>query len=96
MVLHYLPSPAEAVREMARVTRPGGHVVVVDFVGHDREWMREELGVLWLGFASKEIEGAFADAGLVEFSWDAQPPVSRGADLPATFIASGRVAGAAR
>ena len=45
MVLHYLPSPAEAVREMARVVKPGGHVVVVDFVRHDREWMRDELGV---------------------------------------------------
>ena len=96
MVLHYLPSPAEAVREMARVTRAGGHVVVVDFVGHDREWMREELGVLWLGFARDEIEAAFAEAGLEGFGWDAQPPVTRGADLPATFIASGRVAGADR
>jgi len=96
MVLHYLPSPADAVREMARITRPDGHVVVVDFVGHDREWMREELGVLWLGFASEEIEAAFTGASLVDFRWDAQPPVSRGADLPATFIASGRVAGAAR
>ena len=32
MVLHYLPSPAEAIREMARVVKPGGVVVVVDFV----------------------------------------------------------------
>ena len=50
MVLHYLPSPAEAIREMARVVKPGGAVVVVDFVAHEHEWMRQELGVAWLGF----------------------------------------------
>ncbi len=91
MVLHYLPSPAEAVREMARVTRPGGRVVIVDFLRHDREWMREELGVLWLGFEPAEIEEAFRAAGLSDYRWETQPPVSRGADLPETFIASGRV-----
>ena len=32
MVLQYLPSPAEAVAEMIRVVRPGGLLVVVDFV----------------------------------------------------------------
>ena len=30
MVLHYLPSPAEALAEMGRVVKPGGLVVVVD------------------------------------------------------------------
>ena len=76
---------------MARVTAPGGHVVVVDFVAHDREWMRDELGLLWLGFAADEIEQGFRAAGLEDFRWEAQPPVSRGADLPDTFIASGSV-----
>jgi ubiquinone/menaquinone biosynthesis C-methylase UbiE len=30
-VLLYLENPATAVVEMARVTRPGGHVIVFDF-----------------------------------------------------------------
>jgi SAM-dependent methyltransferase len=90
MVLQYLPAPAEAVREMARVVRPGGRVVVADFSAHEREWMREELGVLRLGFEPAEIEGIFAAAQLADFAFELQPAATRGADLPATFIASAR------
>jgi len=90
MVLQYLPSPSEAIAEMARATKPGGAVVAIDFVAHEREWMREELGVVWMGFAPDEIARVFASAGLRDVRVAAQPPAARGADLPATFIASGR------
>jgi ArsR family transcriptional regulator len=90
MVLQYLPAPADALREMARVVAPGGSVVVIDFVSHDREWMRQELGVLRLGFATEEIESSFASLGLVEARIEIQAPASRSADLPETFIASAR------
>jgi ubiquinone/menaquinone biosynthesis C-methylase UbiE len=53
MVLQYLASPAEALREMARAVRPGGSVVAVDFEEHEHEWMRQELGVSRLGFAAE-------------------------------------------
>jgi len=88
MVLQYLASPVEALREMARVVAPGGSVVVIDFVRHDREWMREELGVLRLGFTVDEIESGFIAAGLEEPRIEIQAPASRTADLPETFIAS--------
>jgi ArsR family transcriptional regulator len=90
MVVQYLPSPGEALREMARVVRPGGVVVVVDFVRHDREWMRDELGVQWLGFEEPEVRGWFHEAGLAEFRLDAVSPLSAARDLPGSFIASGR------
>jgi ArsR family transcriptional regulator len=90
MVLHYLPSPAEALAEMTRVLRPGGTLVVVDFVRHDCEWMRAELGVLWLGFEPADLERALRDAGLVEVRAELQPQAARGADLPDTFIACAR------
>ena len=90
MVIHYLPSPAEAIREMARVVKPGGVVVVVDFVSHEHEWMRQELGVARLGFSLEEIEGWFAEAGLGDFRIESHEVPSAGRDLPATFIASGR------
>jgi DNA-binding transcriptional ArsR family regulator/precorrin-6B methylase 2 len=90
MVLHYLPSPAEALREMARIVGPGGSVVVVDFVRHQHEWMRQELGVAWLGFGLDEIAGWFRDAGLGGLRCELRdaPPSAR--DLPAAFIASAR------
>lgn len=90
MVLQYLASPVEALREMARVVAPGGSVVVIDFVSHDREWMRQELGVLRLGFSAEEIESSFLSVGLPEPRIEVQAPTSRTSDLPETFIASAR------
>ncbi len=90
MVLQYLASPAEALRELARVVVPGGTVVVIDFVSHDREWMRQELGVLRLGFTAEEIQSAFLSVGLPEPRVEIQAPSSRTSDLPETFIASAR------
>jgi ArsR family transcriptional regulator len=90
MVIHYLPSPAEGIREMARAVKPGGAVVVVDFVAHDHEWMRQELGVTWLGFVPDEVEEWFREAGLQGFRLETHEGLSAGRDLPATFIASGR------
>ncbi len=88
MVLHYLPTPAEAVAEMARVVAPGGRVIVVDFVTHDREWMREELGVQWLGFEIDEVTQWCSAAGLTDVRIESFEPLARGGDLPATFIAA--------
>jgi ubiquinone/menaquinone biosynthesis C-methylase UbiE/DNA-binding transcriptional ArsR family regulator len=90
MVLQYLASPAEALREMARVVAPGGSVIVIDFVRHDREWMRQELGVVRLGFTPAEIACGFAAVGLEETRIETQASASRTADLPETFIASAR------
>jgi SAM-dependent methyltransferase len=40
-VLHYLDDPSIAVREAARVLRPGGRLVIVDFAPHQLEELRE-------------------------------------------------------
>ena len=90
MVLHYLPSPGDAVAEMARIVKPGGTVVVVDFVRHQQEWMRQELGVVWLGFTAEEIDEWFVGAGLPAPRVDMSEPAGRGRDLPAPFIAFAR------
>jgi ArsR family transcriptional regulator len=90
MVLHYLPSPADAIREMARAVTPGGRVVVVDFVRHEHEWMRQELGVVWQGFEPQELEGWFRDAGLQGFRCETRAGAASARDLPAAFVASAR------
>ena len=88
MVLHYVPSPADAIREMARCVRPGGTVVIVDFVLHEHEWMRRELGMLWLGFELDLVRQWFETGGLPELQIQVYESPGRGRDLPATFIAS--------
>ena len=75
---------------MARAVKPGGAVVVVDFVAHEHEWMRQELGVTWLGFRPDEVEQWYREAGLQAFRLETHEGLSAGRDLPATFIASGR------
>ena len=90
MVLQYLEEPDAAIREMARVVRPGGRVVLIDFAAHDRAWMRAELGVRHMGFSPDAIEGWLAAAGLEAVEVDIQPEATRGADLPETFVAHAR------
>lgn len=90
MVLHYLPAPADALCEMARVVRPGGAVVVVDFVRHEAEWMRDELGVQWLGFPPDQVAGWLREVGLEHLRVETIAARSPARDLPAAFIASAR------
>ena len=92
MMLQYLDRPGDAVQEMQRVVRPGGRIVIVDFVRHDLEWMRRELGVVSLGFEPDEISHWFERAGLLELRVQVEESAPRDRDLPSTFIASARVA----
>ena len=91
MVLHYVASPGDVIREMSRIVRPGGLLVAVDFVSHDLDWMEQELGVLWKGFSRETIENWLTAAGLVEIQVEEGESLGRERDLPATLIASARV-----
>ena len=63
-VLHYAQTPASAIAEAARVLRPGGRLLIVDFAAHEREELRERDAHARLGFADEAIHGWFAAAGL--------------------------------
>ncbi len=63
-VLHYAQSPAAAIAEAARVLRPDGRLLVVDFAAHEREDLRSTDAHLRLGFSDEAIGGWFAAAGL--------------------------------
>ena len=63
-VLHYLDDPARAIAEAARVLRPGGRLLVVDFAPHELEFLRERHAHRRLGFDRSSIAGWLADAGL--------------------------------
>ena len=94
MMLQYLQAPADAVREMKRIVRPGGRIIIVDFVRHELEWMRRELDVQNLGFELDEVKEWFEQAELQDLRIQVDEPVARDRDLPATFIASARRADA--
>ena len=42
--LHHAANPARAVAEAARITVPGGRVLVLDLREHQEEWVRAKLG----------------------------------------------------
>lgn len=63
-VLHYAERPAAVIAEAARVLRPRGSLVLVDFAPHDLEFLREEHAHRRLGFADDEIAGWCRAAGL--------------------------------
>jgi len=63
-VLHFAERPAEAVGEAARVLRPGGKLLIVDFAPHQQEELREHHAHRRLGFADAEVREWVAKAGL--------------------------------
>lgn len=50
MVFHHIAEPQEALKDIHRVLRPNGSLVIVDLVEHNNELMRERYADLWLGF----------------------------------------------
>jgi ArsR family transcriptional regulator len=63
-VLHYADDPAAALAEAARVVRPGGIVLVVDFSPHDLVELKREHAHVHLGFADNQVQGWLKSAGL--------------------------------
>jgi len=54
-VLHYADRPAAAIAEAARVLRPTGILVLVDFAPHPLEFLRDEHAHRRLGFSDAEV-----------------------------------------
>lgn len=63
MVLHHMPEPLKAIREVGRVLKSNDRFVIVDLLRHKSEIMRERYGDRWLGFSREEIEKWLDDSG---------------------------------
>lgn len=69
-VLHFLDDPQRAVNEAARITRPGGCVLIADFGPHEMEDLRNEHAHRRLGFADDEMNHMLRAAGLFAAAGD--------------------------
>jgi len=69
LVLHYVPEPALALGEAARVLKAGGRLVVVDMMAHGRAEYREQMGHVWQGFGEEQLRGWLKDAGFAGVRW---------------------------
>ncbi|MFM7028106.1 MAG: ArsR/SmtB family transcription factor [Chakrabartia sp.] len=63
-VLHYLPAPEAAIGELARIVKPGGRLLIVDFAPHSHEELRAQDAHARLGFSDEQMSQWFASAGL--------------------------------
>lgn len=72
-VLHFLHEPQPAIVEAARMLRPGGRILIIDFAPHDHEVLRSEHAHARLGFPHETVGEWLTESGLA---------VERIVDLP--------------
>jgi ArsR family transcriptional regulator len=63
-VLHFLPDPGQALKEAARLLKPGGRLLIVDFAPHRLEIMRDEYQHRRLGIGDDDMSHWQKVAGL--------------------------------
>jgi ArsR family transcriptional regulator len=87
MVLHYAPDPPRALSEARRVLRPGGSLLVVDMLPHEREEYQQQMGHVWPGFSEQQTARYLDGAG---FERPRIHPLTPDADAkgPALFVAA--------
>jgi ubiquinone/menaquinone biosynthesis C-methylase UbiE len=89
LVAHFVTDPARAMSEVRRVLRPGGRLLVVDLMSHDRVDYVVQLGHVWQGFDGPQMTAWLEGAGFTSCRY--QPlPVAPEAKGPTLFVATGR------
>jgi len=64
MYLHHVARPATAIKEMTRILRKGGRLVITDLDEHNFEFLRREHHDRWMGFKRENVEDWFKASGL--------------------------------
>jgi ubiquinone/menaquinone biosynthesis C-methylase UbiE len=64
MYLHHVEEPTIAIKEMVRILKPGGKLVITDLDEHNHEFLKLDHHDRWMGFKRIEVEQWFIEAGL--------------------------------
>ena len=88
LVAHFITDPARAMAEIRRTLKPGGRLLIVDLMAHDRVEYVVQLGHVWQGFDGEQVKEWLADAGFDRCRYRVLPadPEATG---PTLFVASG-------
>ena len=91
LVAHFITDPSKVMREVRRVLKPRGRMLVVDLMSHDRADYVLQLGHVWQGFDGDQMKEWLESAGFTSCRHRALPP-DPNAKGPSLFVASGRKA----
>lgn len=89
LVAHFITDPASVMREIRRVLKPGGRLLIVDLMSHERAEYVVQLGHVWQGFDGEQVKEWLSAAGFSACRYRALPddPDAKG---PSLFVASAR------
>ncbi|HXV76518.1 MAG TPA: metalloregulator ArsR/SmtB family transcription factor [Candidatus Polarisedimenticolaceae bacterium] len=87
LVLHHIPEPARVLSEVARVLIPGGRLLIVDMLPHERSELQQEMGHVWMGFDEPRL-GRFLAPARLELSRFIVIPPDADAMGPTLFAAT--------
>jgi ArsR family transcriptional regulator len=89
LVLHHLPEPKRALAEAARALKPGGRLLILDMLPHEREEYRQTMGHVWLGISEKQMRQWLQEAEFTTIRWQPLPPDPK-TKGPSLFVATAR------
>jgi len=70
MYLHHVEDPFTAIKEMVRILKPEGSLIITDMDEHDFSFLMIEHRDRWMGFKREDIERWLKEAGLKEVKLD--------------------------
>jgi SAM-dependent methyltransferase len=89
LVAHFIADPAALMREVQRVLKPGGKLLLVDFIIHERADYAIQLGHVWQGFDEAQVLDWLAKTGFNGGRYRALP-ADPSATGPTLFAATAR------
>jgi ubiquinone/menaquinone biosynthesis C-methylase UbiE len=66
MYLHHVVNPHVAIKEMVRILKPGGMLVITDMDEHSFAFLKAEHHDRWMGFKRKDVHRWLEEADLKE------------------------------
>ncbi len=66
MFLHHVENPPVAIKEMTRILKHGGMLIVTDADEHNFEFLKTEHCDRWMGFKRDDVKRWFIEAGFKE------------------------------